>query len=183
VGTSQHIVQQKLMAIVSSSDWPSFLKDYMQTPTNATISSLSSLFPDRDFKSFMKDIIFACHARRIAETWGHDAYRYIMSIPPAVHGQDQLYYFYNEASVNPGVEYPAIAKQFQEFIREFVTQGIPRRAKGGNAEGNGHWPAYSNSERVLQISKDGFSIEAGELGLKETCKILESIIYDPSNGW
>jgi carboxylesterase type B len=177
------MIQQKLMATVPFTDWPSFLLQYMQTPTNATVSRIFALYPNNDFSSFMKDVIFACHARRIAGTWGHDAYRYIMSIPPAIHGQDQAYYFYNEASANPGVQYPAIAKQFQELIREFITQGEPGRANGGNAKPDGHWPAYGNSERFLQISQHGFSIEAGEPELKEKCRVLESIIYDPSNGW
>jgi hypothetical protein len=46
----------------------------------------------------------------MAEMWGDEAYRYIMSIPPATHGQDQFYYLSDDS--NPlTVEYPAIAKQ------------------------------------------------------------------------
>jgi hypothetical protein len=52
-----------------------------------------------------------------------------------------------------------------------------------NATGQTKWSACGKRELVLQISADIFGVEDRELELKEKCRILESIIYDPRNGW
>lgn len=114
----------------------------MQTPTVHTIAEIAARYPEEPvnpeqrFNDFGTDVGFACHSRVLSKTFGNNAYRYVMSIPPATHGLDQMHYFY----VGDGPESPpinvTIARQFQQYLRNFVVHGNPSGASNRGSTQN-----------------------------------------------
>ncbi|KIX00728.1 uncharacterized protein Z518_09793 [Rhinocladiella mackenziei CBS 650.93] len=176
-----------------ATSWEDFLPIFMTSPTqetimtvNATWSNLTGLALD----TFAQDAIYACHAFWIAQTWGVNAYRYSMSIPPANHGQDQFYYFHMEgAAATAGPKASQIARRMQKYFRTFILEG---RIGGGECAGQNetgvavptHWPSYGMElERWMNITEDGFQLVDGEADQANRCQVLLDLIDDPRNGF
>lgn len=173
--------------------WEDFLPIFMTSPTAETISTVNRTWSNATglaLDTFAQDAIYACHAFSTAQTWGSNAYRYSMSIPPANHGQDQFYYFHTGGpAATTGVTEPEIARSMQQYFRSFILQG---RAGGGRCTrdvgGEGvatprHWPAYGGLERWMNITENGFQLAHGEPDQRERCRVLLDLIEDPSNGF
>ena len=57
------------------------------------------------------------------QAFGNQTYAYQFSVPPALHGQDVVYTFFNGA--NPAVVSNTVAIALQKYITSFVTTGTP----------------------------------------------------------
>ncbi len=161
----------------------------MRTPTPETVSKVENMYPNNTgtaFDAFAKDAVFACHSYYTAKAFQSNAYRYLMSIPPAVHGLDQLYYFYINSTYSPGVEQPRIAKQMQTYFRNFILTGEPG---GGGCNHKGeiqtpqHWPTYAGMGRWENITADGFELVQGEEMQAKRCELMLELMSDPKNGF
>jgi hypothetical protein len=115
--------------IAQAGSWQAFLKFFMQTPTRQTITALSTEYgtPTNDtttqpFDNFAKSAIFQCHAYTLAETFSSKAHRYIMTIPPASHSMDRLYYFHVDNVITP-VSNPSLVPLTMQYVRNLVVRG------------------------------------------------------------
>ncbi|KAK3298884.1 Alpha/Beta hydrolase protein [Chaetomium fimeti] len=68
------------------------------------------------------DSVFACNNYALAAALPQKALRYVMTTPPAVHGQDFLHYFYVDQETTP-VDDPALALEFQAKLLAFSARG------------------------------------------------------------
>jgi hypothetical protein len=73
--------------------FPSLVRRILPAAANATIAKIQALYtypknlPEKLAWDWTGDAVFFCHALTLAAKY-KDARRYIMSIPPAIHGQD-----------------------------------------------------------------------------------------------
>ncbi|KAJ6126554.1 hypothetical protein N7523_002166 [Penicillium sp. IBT 18751x] len=85
----------------------------------------------------ISELIFVCNTDYINRAYHGHTYAYEFSIPPAVHGQDVLYTFYNNGSSalsssleGLSVSNVTVAEIMQEYFTSFVETGTPRSATG-----------------------------------------------------
>ncbi|KAF3923563.1 Cholinesterase [Dactylellina cionopaga] len=151
----------------NATTWEDFLKIWMTNPTPEVIKIANATWPNITgvaLDTFAQDAIYACHAYWTAKTWGSNAYRYSMSIPPAFHGQDQFYYFYvNGTYEQTSVEFPNIARQMETYFRRFILESyigggeqVCKDKDDGKSDKSKtitptptpqHWPAYGSLQR------------------------------------
>lgn len=76
----------------------------------------------------IKESIFSCNTHYLANAYNNQTYNYQFEVPPAFHGFDVPYTFYNggppSTSVE-GVQDPAIAEVLQGYITNFAMTGNP----------------------------------------------------------
>jgi len=76
--------------------FPELVRKILPTASNATIASIEAHFPypaDRPEElawDWTTAMIFECNAYNVAKAFKENTHRYIMSIPPAMHGQDVI---------------------------------------------------------------------------------------------
>jgi hypothetical protein len=73
--------------------FPNLVRQILHTADNATVAAIQAHYdyaanPPSLAWDWTTDIIFACNAENTAAAYRDRARRYIMSIPPAVHGAD-----------------------------------------------------------------------------------------------
>lgn len=85
----------------------------------------------------ISDVIFVCNTDYLNRAYHNQTYAYEFSIPPAVHGQDVLYTFYNNGSgVTGGSDFGisvtnvTVADVMQDYFTSFVETGTPRSSLG-----------------------------------------------------
>ena len=99
---------------------------------------------------FIGDVQFTCNAQFLASAFTKGVYRYIFSVPPAYHGDDVAYTFYNDGEQDVNI---SIAHNLQDIIINFVTTGIPTsRQEPGFPE---YWPGrrslFFNSTNKVDV--------------------------------
>jgi carboxylesterase type B len=149
------------------------------------------------------DMTFACNAYFTAKAYKNKARRYVMTIPPATHALDQscmlapvsplprpvvLFvvrlvltisqkdFFFQNNITTPVVDI-ALAKQFQEYVRRFVTG-----AKNLDFSGLAPWPKYGAREASFNVTLDGFEVEKDFWDVNRRCEVLNEIFSDRKNG-
>ena len=160
----------------------------MQTPTSKTLSEVAARYPPNPqdpgspFNNFATDIGFACYSRTLSKAWKENAYRYVMSLPPATHALDQGYYFYIDDILTPGQIDVHIARQFQRYLRNFILYGNPSGKCENDHPKDPIWPNYGEAY-IFNITADGFVPTVDPLSLNDHCDFILDIIQDPSNGF
>jgi hypothetical protein len=96
------------MGLASDENMPEsfgrIVRPFFPTADNKTIDHIQSLFPyppelpQKLAWDWFTAIIYACHSHSIAKSYGDKARRYVMDIPPAVHGQDMYCKLYRRAN-------------------------------------------------------------------------------------
>lgn len=66
---------------------------------------------------------FSCNSNYLGRAYGYATYNYLFSVPPALHGQDVSYTFYN--GPDPLVIADPVAVALQEYITAFAQTGTP----------------------------------------------------------
>lgn len=89
------------------------------------------------------DFAYSCNTNYLGRAFGNQTYHYIFGIPPAVHGWDLPYTFFN--GPNPGVVSNAIAVLVQSYILNFAKSGDP------NGEGLPVFDVYGDSNEVMRL--------------------------------
>ncbi len=88
---------------------------------------------------------FRCNTYYLDRAFGNQTYAYQFSVPPAIHGQDVAYTFFNGPSSSVSSDQAAIA--LQEYITSFVVTGTP----SGNAS-LPYFPLYSKNNTVIDLN-------------------------------
>ena len=92
---------------------------------------------------------FTCNTLYLNQAFRDQAFGYRWSVPPAYHGLDVPYTFYNgpNPAVHNGTEYLAI--DLQTYLTTFAMTGSPNRA------GVVSIPLFGDSENILDINTTG----------------------------
>lgn len=75
--------------------FPRLAREILTTASNETIDALESMYtnlsePAELAWDWTTDVIFACNAYNLAGAYSDRAKRYIMTLPPATHGEDLM---------------------------------------------------------------------------------------------
>ena len=96
------------------------------------------------------EFVFTCNTFYLDKAYGNETYAYYFTVPPALHGQDVAYTYYN--GPNPeNVPNPKIAIALQEYITSFAMDGNP------NEQGVKHFPMYGEDATVQDLGATGIS--------------------------
>ncbi|KAL8708032.1 MAG: hypothetical protein Q9220_007028 [cf. Caloplaca sp. 1 TL-2023] len=87
---------------------------------------------------------FVCNTLYLDRAFGNKTYAYQFSVPPALHGQDIPYTFFN--GPNAQVLSDATAVALQAYITSFATNGVP------SGSGIPHFPLYGNNSEILNLN-------------------------------
>ncbi|KAI9716644.1 MAG: hypothetical protein M1812_005182 [Candelaria pacifica] len=95
---------------------------------------------------------FSCNTNYLARAYDNATYNYLFTVPPALHGNDIPYTFFNGPSVS--VANATVATALQTYIGQFVKNGVP-------AGGDGLPPLERYGDGVvLDLGNHGFITEA-----------------------
>lgn len=98
----------------------------------------------------LSESIFTCNTHYLDLAFGNKTYAYEFSVPPAEHGFDVAYTFYNGVAGAESV-IPAVAEAMQKYITDFAQTGSP------SGVGVPKFPLYSASSLVQNLNVTGFS--------------------------
>lgn len=103
--------------------------------------------------TIVSEAIFTCNTNYLSTAFQNKTYSYLFSIPPALHGQDVAYSFYDggvATSANPyAVQNRTVAVALQEFITSFARTGVPE------ADGVRSFEMYGPDAKVLDLGAKG----------------------------
>lgn len=84
------------------------------------------------------------------QAFGNQTFAYQFSVPPALHGQDVPYTFFNGLNSVTGDNVPvqsdATALALQEYITSFAATGVP------SGPGIPRFPLYGNHSTILNLN-------------------------------
>lgn len=95
------------------------------------------------------EAIFTCNTFYLDKAYGNNTYAYFFTIPPALHGEDVPYTYYNGPSSS--VLSTPIAIALQEYITHFAETGNP------NEPGVPHFIMYGNNATVQDLNITGIT--------------------------
>lgn len=90
------------------------------------------------------DSTFTCTSNYLDRAFGNQTYGYLFSVPPALHGQDVPYTFFN--GPNAAVKSDVTAKALQAYITSFAEAGVP------SGSGIPKFPLYGNNSEILNLN-------------------------------
>ncbi|KAK5172923.1 uncharacterized protein LTR77_003045 [Saxophila tyrrhenica] len=96
------------------------------------------------------ELSFTCNTFYLDKAYNNQTYSYFFTVPPALHGQDIAYTYYNGPDPE-NVQNPQIAIALQEYITSFAMDGNP------NERGVPHFPMYGDDATVQVLNATGIS--------------------------
>ncbi|MCJ1257350.1 hypothetical protein MMC24_005175 [Lignoscripta atroalba] len=90
------------------------------------------------------EAFFTCNTYYLDRAYLNQTYAYLFSVPPALHGQDIPYTYFNGPSAN--VLNDTVAVALQEYITSFATNGTPSGPVIPN------FPLYGNDSTILNLN-------------------------------
>lgn len=131
----------------------------------------TSLYRDpwqlRDLSS--AEVSFTCNTNFLASSFSNRTWAYRFSIPPAVHGQDVGWTYYNSSLPSPEID-PTIAGMMQTYITQFAVTGNPNR------EGVPTFPLYGSEASLLDLNITGIKIMKDDTD-NERCAWWQKALY------
>lgn len=117
------------------------------------------------------ELAFTCNTFYLDKAFGNKTYSYYFAVPPAIHGEDIPYTYYNgNGSATSSVVAPAIAIAMQEYITHFAETGNPNEA------GVPFFPIYSNNATVQLLNVGGIS-ETADPAANYRCDWWQKALY------
>lgn len=117
--------------------------------------------------TLVAESVFTCNTNYLSTGFHNKTYSYLFSIPPALHGQDIAYTYYDggsASSVNPyAVQNRTVAIALQEFITSFAKTGVPE------ADGVRSFEMYGPDAKVLDLGIKGIE-EIHDSNASKRCK-------------
>ncbi|KAH9880074.1 hypothetical protein J1614_002100 [Plenodomus biglobosus] len=92
--------------------------------------------------------VFTCNTQYLSAAYNNQTYSYLFAVPPAFHGIDVAYTYYEGGALSPplGVVNRTIAIALQEFIASFAEGGVPE------ADGITQFNMYGEDAGVLKLN-------------------------------
>jgi acetylcholinesterase len=97
----------------------------------------------------VSESIFTCNTNYLDRAYGNQTYAYEFSVPPAEHGYDVPYTFYNGVA-GPEKVVDKVARAMQQYITDFVQTGTP------NGDGVPQFNMYGTSANEENLNVTGF---------------------------
>lgn len=126
--------------------------------------------------AIVSEFVFVCNTFYLDKAFKNNSYAYLFAIPPALHGYDIPYTYYNGNGSDTGnvtgseVIAPAIAIALQEYITHFAETGSPNEA------GVPYFPMYGNNATIQVLNIDGIT-EAVDPAANYRCDWWQKGLY------
>lgn len=114
------------------------------------------------------ELVFTCNTFYLNKAYGNETYAYFFTVPPALHGQDIAYTYFNGPSEDVANDRIAIA--LQEYITQWAETGNP------NSEGVPHFPIYSDDATVQVLNITGID-QMMDPTANERCNFWQKALY------
>jgi carboxylesterase type B len=174
--------------------FPTMVRQIMPNASDEVVSTIQTLYyhpetPAQLAWDWTTDAIFSCNSYNLANALPGKSRRYVMSTPPATHGQDlwckfhpslpfspglttlpHLDFFYVDEEQTPlGEEGVGLAREFQTKLLDFV--------HGDDVA----WPLYGPEKNIFNIT-DRFEEATWAPDLTKRCDTINRFVLDPANG-
>jgi hypothetical protein len=171
--------------------FPEVVRGNIPNATDADISSFKDLYPyppglpEKLAWDFTTDIDWTCNVANIASAYKHIARRQLFSVPPALHGLDLMYYFYDEKTMSMANEEDVqLAEAAKAMLLQFMFGKdfeLPTEAKF--AKELSTWPVYGDEDVFANVTLDGgYEVGAVPPGLQKKCEAINALVMGPENG-
>ncbi|OAX80301.1 hypothetical protein ACJ72_05370 [Emergomyces africanus] len=100
-----------------------------------------------------------------------------MTVPPGTHGLDQSYFLFQDNVTTP-VTNITLAREFQEYVRQFVTGEMNQE----DFPDLSRWPKYGPEETSFNITLDGFEVQKDYWDINRRCQVQNDIFSERNNG-
>lgn len=153
-----------------------YLRSLFATIQDEAVEHITQdLYPEQGVNrtiNMISDLGMKCNTDYLRRAYGRQTYGYEFILPPAFHGGDFPYYFYNgpepEESSSPGTA--TLARTLQRYVSNFIKKGDP------NGEGLGDFPIAGEEALRLGITAEGFSVGQDKTD-SEQCRWLQKVLY------
>ena len=120
----------------------------------------------------LADVVFQCNNDYLNRAFNGDTYAYKFSVPPALHGYDIPYTFYNGNSSSVSNETVALA--LQDYITSFTQNGSPDSSVGPVLG------RYGKQERILNLGLSNITAGHDDTANRR-CRFWQNVpYYQPS---
>lgn len=116
----------------------------------------------------VSEISFTCNTFYLDKAYANNTYSYLFSVPPALHGSDVPYTYYNGPSTS--VLSTPIALALQKYITDFAETGSP------NAAGVPYFNMYEKNATIQVLNITGIS-EARDPAANARCDFWQKALY------
>jgi carboxylesterase type B len=113
---------------------------------------------------------FTCNTYYLSRAYGNETYSYLFAVPPAIHGQDVAYSYYNGEGASSSVANVTIALALQAFITSFTETGVP------DAAGVKQFNMYGPDANVLELNITGIE-EIRDPNANARCAWWQKALY------
>lgn len=149
-------------------------------PTAAAFPSVidyiaDTLYPSEDYpnqiaraSATIAESVFTCNTFYLDKAYKNQTYAYLYAVPPALHGQDAAYTYYNGPS--PSVVNESIAFALQEYITHFAEYGYPSEA------GVPFFPIYGSNATIEVLNANSIR-EAMDDTANYRCNWWQKAVY------
>ncbi|EON65216.1 hypothetical protein W97_04453 [Coniosporium apollinis CBS 100218] len=119
----------------------------------------------------LSEQVFTCNSNYLGRAYGNETYAYFFAVPPALHGQDVAYTYYNGPSRS--VVNQTVALVLQEFITSFAATGRPS-AEG--VEGVPMFDLYGPEASIVNLNVTGIT-DGIDRTANERCLWWQKALY------
>jgi carboxylesterase type B len=120
---------------------------------------------------FISEAFLSCNARFLARAGRTPSYAYQFSVPPALHGEDLAYTFYNGLSTS--IASLMVAEALHELIMSFALTGVPQMSR---TVSNDTMPAYGANSMLMDLNVTGLSVMTDPL-LNPRCAWWQKALF------
>jgi carboxylesterase type B len=100
----------------------------------------------------VQDLVFECNELALTYALQNQTYSYVFSVPPAIHGIDVAYTFYDDGGNSSSLVDPSIAMTMQRLFTSFLSTGKP------NSPSEIEFPVYGKEGNILNLNITGPTI-------------------------
>jgi len=116
--------------------------------------------------ALVSELIFTCNTFYLDKAYGNQTHAYFFTVPPALHGNDIAYTYYNGAPILA----PQIALALQEYITSFAMTGSPNEA------GVPYFNLYGQNATIQDLNITGIS-EIIDPTANARCNFWQKALY------
>lgn len=100
----------------------------------------------------IQDLFIQCNTLFLAKAKNNQTYNYVFAVPPALHGMDVSYTFYDDEGASAAVENPQVAIAMQHYFTSFVETGAPI------ADGQPEFGTFGGEGNLMVFNITGVSV-------------------------
>lgn len=141
---------QALLPTVSA--WPAvehYIKNTLYPPVFDGSQAMNYTNQIARAAALIGEVFIVCNTFYLDKAFGNNTYSYLFSVPPAIHGLDIPYTYFNGPS--PAVLSVPVALAMQKYITRFVETGSP------NGGGVPHFGRYGETATLQDLNITGLS--------------------------